>query len=245
MGSPRPHITVVGLGPAGSAHLSSAVVARMANAEYCVLRTKQHPAAEDFGAMESFDHLYDAADTFEEVYEGIVEALVDAARTHAPNSVVYAVPGSPLVAERTVELLRTDDRVEITIVPALSFLDLAWDRLGIDPLARSVRLVDAEQFAAPASGLSGDLLVAQCWSESLLSQIKLSAESDDEAPLPSVTILHHLGLEDERVETVGLVGDGSHHRRGPPDVPLHSRLEFCNAARTRDGSLGAARPHSP
>ena len=65
------------------------------------------------------------------------------------------MPGSPLVAERTVELLRADDRVEVTIVPALSFLDLAWARLGIDPLAEGVRLVDAERFAVQADGRAG------------------------------------------------------------------------------------------
>ena len=44
------------------------------------------------------------------------------------------------MAERTVELLRADARVEVVIEPALSFLDLAWSRLGIDPLAAGARL---------------------------------------------------------------------------------------------------------
>ena len=101
--------------------------------------------------MPSFDHLYEAAATFDEVYAGIVEALVAAAADAAPEPVVYAVPGSPLVAERTVELLRADDRVEVTVVPALSFLDLAWAALGIDPLAEGVRLVDADAFGSVAS----------------------------------------------------------------------------------------------
>lgn len=202
MVSRRPHITVVGLGPAGSAYLSPAVTALMANAAYCILRTNQHPAAEDLGSLESFDHLYDGADTFAEVYQRIVEELVRLARAHAPDSIVYAVPGSPLVAESTVDMLRNDDRVEITTIPALSFLDLAWDRLGIDPLSRGVRLIDAERFSSNADGFSGDLLVAQCWSQTLLSDIKLSAGSDDPLTLPAVTILHHLGLADEVVRTV-------------------------------------------
>lgn len=50
----------------------------------------------------------------------------------AEGEVLYAVPGWPLVAERTVELLRDDPRFEVEVVPTLSFLDLAWDRLGID-----------------------------------------------------------------------------------------------------------------
>ena len=43
----------------------------------------------------------------------------------------------------------------------MSFLDLAWERLGIDPVAAGVRLVDAERFAVEAAGDAGPLLVAQ------------------------------------------------------------------------------------
>ena len=197
--SPRPHITVVGLGPAGTAYLNDAVVALMAGSARCFVRTLQHPAAAELVSVTSFDALYESADSFEEVYRGIVESLVEAARANAPDPVVYAVPGSPLVAERTVELLRLDDRVEVTVIPALSFLDLAWDRLGIDPLSQGVRLVDAEQFSSHAAGATGPLLVAQCWSVALLSEVKLSAPSEEGAVLPSVTILHHLGLPDEVV----------------------------------------------
>ena len=98
--------------------------------------------------MPAFDHLYEAAATFDEVYAGIVEALVAAALADGARAVVYAVPGSPLVAERTVDLLRADGRVDVTVVPALSFLDLAWVALGVDPLAEGVRLVDASAFDA-------------------------------------------------------------------------------------------------
>jgi tetrapyrrole methylase family protein/MazG family protein len=202
MAHPRPHITVVGLGPAGSAYLSGAVTTLMAQAERVFLRTTRHPAAAEFGAFDSFDALYESAETFEALYLAIVERLVSEAQVHAPDPIVYAVPGSPLVAERTVALLRDDDRVDVTIIPALSFLDLAWDRLGIDPLHEGLRVVDAEQFATQAAGQQGPFLVAQCWSPSLLSDIKLSVPDADDAALPRVTLLHHLGLDDERVEEV-------------------------------------------
>ena len=76
--------------------------------------------------------------------------------------VLYAVPGSPLVAERTVELLLADARVDVEVVPGLSFTDLAWARLGVDPVAAGVRLVDGHRFAVEAAGERGPLLVAQC-----------------------------------------------------------------------------------
>jgi tetrapyrrole methylase family protein / MazG family protein len=204
VGRPRPGITVVGLGPAGSDYISAAVAAQLRGG-HAYLRTARHPAAEEFSHLPSLDSLYESADTFEEVYAAVVEALVAAAIEAAPEPVVYAVPGSPLIAERTVELLRVDERADVTVIPALSFLDLAWERLGIDPVTEGVRLVDAEQFSVHGAhghhGAHAPLLVAQCWTTTLLSDIKLSAQHEE--GLPDVVLLHHLGLPDEQVRTVG------------------------------------------
>jgi tetrapyrrole methylase family protein/MazG family protein len=203
----RPCITVVGLGPGGEEHLPDAVVrALAADPGLAYLRTRRHPSAARFAEARSFDALYDAATTFEDVYTGIVEELVSAATAAAPAPVVYAVPGSPLVAERTVELLRADARVDVTVVPALSFLDLVWDRLGIDPLREGVQLLDAAEFST-AAGARGPFLVGQCWNRDLLSDIKLAPAETEPRPgadggLPRPVILHHLGLEDEVVVSV-------------------------------------------
>ena len=115
---------------------------------------------------------------------------------------VYAVPGSPLVAERTVDLLRADGRVDVTALPALSFLDLAWAALGIDPLAEGVRLADAGVFGPALARQGGPFLVAQCWSRHLLSEVKLALPDDEGLELPRPVLLHHLGLEDEVVAAV-------------------------------------------
>jgi tetrapyrrole methylase family protein / MazG family protein len=194
---------VVGLGPAGSTYLTTEVRAIMAGSGRTFLRTARHPATESLSDFVTLDHHYESAGTFAEVYGAIVEELVVAATACAPDMVVYAVPGSPLVAERTVELLRADPRVDLTIVPGLSFLDLVWERLGIDPLAEGIRLIDAAQLARRASTDRGPFLVAQCWSQSLLSDIKLSPLYDGDGSEPEVVLLHHLGLEDEQVVRVG------------------------------------------
>jgi tetrapyrrole methylase family protein/MazG family protein len=198
---PRPHITVVGLGPAGTDHLSTRAAELLAGASQPFLRTARHPAAARWPAAATFDHLYESGATFDEVYAAMVEELVAAAGAGA-GAVVYAVPGSPTVAERSVELLRADDRVEVTVVPALSFLDLAWAALGIDPLAAGVRLVDAAAFPDVAARSPGPFLVAQAWSRHLLSDMKLGAPGGDERPRPRPVLLHHLGLADEVVVTV-------------------------------------------
>ncbi|MGH9083712.1 MAG: SAM-dependent methyltransferase, partial [Acidimicrobiales bacterium] len=156
-------LVAVGLGPAGPDLLTDAVRTLLGGPGPVYLRTRRHPAAAAFPDAASFDHHYEEAGDFDEVYARIVEDLVAAAAA-VPGPVVYAVPGSPLVAERTVDLLRHDPRVEVTVVPSLSFLDLAWVRLGVDPLAEGVRLVDGARFAREAAGQRGPLVVAQCWS---------------------------------------------------------------------------------
>ena len=199
----RPHVTVVGLGPAGPGLMGNDAATLLAEAQRegrAFLRTARHPAAQSLH-VPAFDDLYEAAETFDEVYDRIGEALVAAALEAAPAAVVYAVPGSPLVAERTVALLRADSRVEVNVLPALSFLDLAWAALGIDPLAQGVRLVDAGAFDAAVAGEGGPFLVAQCWSRHLLSEVKL-AVPDDGRELPQPVLLHHLGLADEVVASV-------------------------------------------
>jgi tetrapyrrole methylase family protein/MazG family protein len=198
----RPHVVVVGLGPAGGGLIGVATAELLRTSHRIWLRTSRHPSAALFENAHSCDDLYDSGGTFEEVYEAIVERLVVEAGLAAPEPVVYAVPGSPLVAERTVELLRAERRVEVSIVPALSFLDVAWGALAIDPLVEGVRLVDATEFAATAARECGPFLVAQCWSRHLLSEVKLAVADDGTAALPRPVLLHHLGLDDEMVATV-------------------------------------------
>ncbi len=194
-----PRIDVVGLGPAGPELITAASLALIESAPALFLRTARHPAAAAFPGARSFDHHYERADTIEGVYRSIADELVTTVL--AERSVVYAVPGSPAVAERSVALLLSDPRVvsgevAVEVHPALSFLDLAFLRLGVDPVTAGVRVIDAEEFAVGAAGDRGPLLVAQCWSRAVLSEVKLSVESP---PAQPVTILHHLGLPDERV----------------------------------------------
>jgi tetrapyrrole methylase family protein/MazG family protein len=201
----HPTVVVVGLGPAGPELLTTAAVEAIASIPNRYLRTTRHPAAAAISAAASFDEVYESAASLDDVYAGIVDALAEAAAEH--GTVLYAVPGSPLVAERTVELLRADRRVVVRLVPALSFLDLTWAALGVDPLAEGVRMVDGRRFAVEAAGERGPLLVAQCDSRQVLSDIKLSVDDDSVVWRPpgrggDVIVLQRLGLPDESVTTV-------------------------------------------
>jgi tetrapyrrole methylase family protein/MazG family protein len=192
----RPRVVVAGLGPAGPDLLTAGTLAAIERAAQVLLRTRRHPAAEALGrAADSFDHVYERGATFEEVYAEIAASVAAAARGH--GEVLYLVPGSPVVAERTVELLLADPGLDVEVLPALSFLDLAWARLGVDPVALGVRLVDGRRFAVEAAGQVGPLLVGQCDQPHVLSDIKLAVDEG-----PDVVVLQRLGLPDEAIATV-------------------------------------------
>ena len=195
----RPTVEVVGLGPAAADLLSagslSVVAAHPPSLRWT--RTDRHPAVAALGEHHSFDAVYEAAERIEDVYDEIVARL--RALAQANGSVCYVVPGSPLVAERTVELLRSCDDLEVRIHPSMSFLDVAWARLGVDPCAVGVRLVDGHRFAIEAAGERGPLLVAQCDHPDVLSAVKLAVDDPGDA---TVTVLQRLGLPDEVVRDV-------------------------------------------
>ena len=193
-----PRITVCGLGPGGAGSVTTATLAAIERSTVRFLRTTRHPTAHLVAGAASFDHLYEAADSFDQVYAAIVDALVAAAveAAMAEEPVLYAVPGSPLVLEDSVRRLRADGRVEVELVPALSFLDEAWARLGVDPVDDGVRLVDGHRFAVQAAGERGPLLVAHVHAPWVLSEIKLALDAGDEQ---RVVVLQGLGTSEERV----------------------------------------------
>jgi len=191
-------VTVGGLGPAGADLVTGWVLDRATalGPAQVVVRTVRHPAVAALPTgIVNCDDLYDVGESMEQVYASIVERVVGVAR--AAGEVLYLVPGSPLVAERTVELLRARPGIDLHVVPSLSFLDLCWDRLGLDPVDAGVRLVDGHRFAEEAAGERGPLLVAQCDTAHVLSEIKLSVDDG-----PDVVVLQRLGLPDESVATV-------------------------------------------
>ncbi len=197
-------IVIGGLGPGGDDHLTDEVRRRIAAAHEAGtpvrLRTGVHPsaaiAAAPDGALGTYDHVYERADTFADVYDEIADDLVGLASTH--GEVLYLVPGSPLVLERSVARLRERDDVEVELLPAMSFLDLCWSRLGVDPVEASVRLIDGHTFATSAAGERGPLLVAHCHANWVLSDIKLAMEDGPDEP---VTLLQAVGTPDERIVT--------------------------------------------
>ena len=199
-------ITIVGLGPAGTDHLLPAARVAFEAEVPRFVRTARHPACDELAAagvvFESFDAHYDAAADLDTNYRGIVAALLALAAEH--GDVVYGVPGNPSVAERTVTLLHeaaARGEVSLRVFPGLSFADLAWARLGVDPMDGEARVVDGR--AIEDAELAGPLLVAQCDNEFVVSDVKLALLEHLDAATP-VTVLQRLGLPDEHVASVPL-----------------------------------------
>jgi tetrapyrrole methylase family protein / MazG family protein len=226
-------VVVVGLGPAGADHVLPVARAVIDASPVRFVRTRRHPAVTDLEAdglaFESFDAVYDAAPDLEHAYAEIARALVAAAAER--GEVVYAVPGNPVVAERAVALLHeaaARSEVSLTVVPGLSFADLAWVRLGVDPMEGDARVVDGR--AIDLVELAGPLLIAQCDSPFVLSDVKLALLEHLDPSTP-VTVVQRLGLADERVTTVAL----ETLDRGTIE-PDHLTSVFVDA-----GATGAAR----
>ncbi len=197
MSEQRPKLTICGLGPGSLGDVTERTRQVLADAGQVFMRTGRHPSAELAGDAQTFDHIYDRSDRLDEVYGDIADALVEAASAH--DGVVYAVPGSPLVLERSVRHLRNDQRVDVELVPAISFLDSTWASLGIDPVEESVRLVDGHTFARDAAGERGPLLVAHAHAQWVLSDIKLAI---DAGPEQKVLVLQRLGTLEESITEV-------------------------------------------
>lgn len=199
-------ITIVGLGPGAAGNLSLETMELLQGCEQVILRTAVHTTVEELRkrnvSFSSCDDLYEKGASFEEVYNSVVERVLDAARL---GDVVYAVPGSPLVAERTVVLMRDAAKtqgVNLVIKPAMSFLDLAYVDLGIDPIA-GLRIIDAQDFEAIANGGNYPLMITQVYSQLVASDLKLALMEN----LPDeyeIFFLRNLGLPDEECRSVQL-----------------------------------------
>jgi tetrapyrrole methylase family protein / MazG family protein len=184
-------ITVVGLGPGRWDDLTLEAGAILAEAKLVICRTERHPTVGDLRrrrpdlAIETFDSLYESAESFKELYPTMVENLLTrAARIPAGETLVYAVPGHPMVAEESVRLLRRragEQGFPVRVVAGLSFIEPVCSALDFDPLQNDLQLLDATTLAdIPAAALMGSILptrpviVAQAYNRRLASGVKLA-----------------------------------------------------------------------
>lgn len=199
-------ITVIGLGPGDFGLITIDSWERMQKAKNLYFRTAKHPTVplirERGVSFASYDSFYEGAESFEALYESIARDLVQKAAT---EDLVYAVPGSPMVAEKTVVLLREycgEKGIPLEIVPGMSFVEVLYSKLGIDPID-GMTIIDAEDFDQLPVDMPTGLVITQVYSPRIASDTKLSLMEvfpDDY----SITYIHKLGMPDESIREIKL-----------------------------------------
>ncbi len=152
-------ITVVGLGAGDMDQLTIGIHKLLTKADTLYVRTKDHPLIEELEKetknIRFFDDIYEKHDQFEAVYEEIADILFEAARR---EDVVYAVPGHPFVAEKTVQLLTERQEKENVQVK------VAGDKVSLMPHSMPCKLTRLKVFNlwmpahCPRMSLSSDII---------------------------------------------------------------------------------------
>ncbi|MEA4845973.1 MAG: nucleoside triphosphate pyrophosphohydrolase [Clostridiaceae bacterium] len=169
-------ITIVGLGPGDYRHLSLEALEIIKDAETLVLRTEKHPVVDRIResgiSFTCCDDIYDSGESFDETYERISERILDLC--HEKGQIVYAVPGHPLVAEKSVELImaKAGEDIQVRIIPALSFIDVILSALKIDPVY-GLRIIDGLSIRAQKPDTRCGNIIIQVYDRIVASEVKL------------------------------------------------------------------------
>ncbi|GAA0609090.1 nucleoside triphosphate pyrophosphohydrolase [Virgibacillus siamensis] len=197
-------IEIVGLGAGDLDQLPFGIYKKLINTDLPVFtRTADHPLVKGLEkegvAWNALDYIYESADQFEEVYRTICETLLNNA---SASTIVYAVPGHPMLAEKTVKLLLEQQEVPIEIIGGQSYLDDVFTALQIDPI-EGFQFVDGTGFVRSQLNYQNHLVFCQVYDQFIASEVKLSLLED----LPvdyQVTIVEAAGTSREKVVNVPL-----------------------------------------
>jgi len=204
-----PGITILGLGPASADYLTRQAFDWLQRISEVYVRTRKHPVVDGLPkslVVHSFDHLYEQSEDFSEVYEMIIQNILDLGKRS--QGVTYAVPGHPFVAEATCpEIIKRAKKLNIPVhvIEGMSFLEPVLTALGIDPFPQ-ITLIDALDLANanhPAFPPGIPALIAQLYSRQVASEVKMTLMEvfPDDHP---VILVHGAGTENQIVEDLPL-----------------------------------------
>ena len=200
-------IVILGLGPGSPSLLTLETWDMVRSGRPLYLRTAKHPTVEELKrqgiTFHTYDGIYDGANNFDEVYGAIARDIID--RATNGEEVVYAVPGSPMVAEKTVRLIRdmaNKQGIGVRILPAMSFLETLYARLAIDPIS-GITVIDSADIDKLPRDINTALVVTQVYNRQVASETKLALMDilPDDYP---VTFIRNLSLPDEELRSIEL-----------------------------------------
>lgn len=165
-------INIIGLGATDENGLTLQTLEYIKDENLNYLRTEKVQAIEKFKQLnvdyKTFDYLYETEDTFDDVYEKIVEKLLDESKNKTIN---YFVPGTPLIAEKTVLKLieRTKD---INLIAGVSFIEHVLNAVKRDP-SKGFLLLDADDFSYFDINPRLDIMITQVYNMRTAVNLKL------------------------------------------------------------------------
>ena len=170
-------ITIIGLGAGDLEQLPLGIYKKLIQTGQCYVRTADHPVIGDLKReginFTAFDGIYEKHDQFEDVYEEIAETLLDEASN---RSVLYAVPGHPMVAEKTVQLLLEKGPalgIAIKLEGGQSFLDPLFQAVRIDPI-EGFQLLDGTDLSPDDLHITQHMIIGQVYDAFSASDVKLT-----------------------------------------------------------------------
>ncbi|WP_110926089.1 bifunctional methyltransferase/pyrophosphohydrolase YabN [Bacillus massiliglaciei] len=200
------NITIIGLGAGDLDQLPFGIYRKLKQVSSCYVRTMDHPVIGELAGegieFTSFDAVYEKHDQFDAVYEEISNVLLEKAQA---ESILYAVPGHPMVAEKTVQLLLEKapaQNIEIHLEGGQSFLDALFQAVRIDPID-GFQLLDGTALNLEDIQIRQHVFIGQVYDSMVASDVKLTLMEklpDDYA----VYIVTAAGSREETVKKVPL-----------------------------------------
>ncbi|MDC4251611.1 nucleoside triphosphate pyrophosphohydrolase [Clostridium perfringens] len=170
-------LKIMGLGPGAYEALTIGALKELKNNKNIYFRTEKHPTVDflkDEGIkFESYDHAYEKYDSFDDVYKYIAEDLIT--KVKDDEDLIYAVPGHPLVAEKSVinliELCK-ENNIQYEVLPAVSFVDAMMEALQVDPI-EGVKIIDAFDMKNQILDKRVGTIITQVYNNFIASEVKL------------------------------------------------------------------------
>ena len=168
-------IKIIGLGPGDYSLISHGALEALRSDDKIYLRTEKHPIVKDLQKeikYTSLDYFYNEGDNFDDVYYNISKFIVDKSKS---ENIIYAVPGHPRVAEKTVSIieeLAQKEGIEVETIASMSFVDAMFNYLKIDP-AEGFKLVDAFEIENAYIDTKTSMIITQVYDEFIASNLKL------------------------------------------------------------------------
>lgn len=165
-------------------------------------RTKIHPSAcilDEYNIeYSSFDYLYESEESFDNIYQKICDTVLSSSE----DIISYIVPGSALIAEKSVLLMLQAAECEVKIIPAVSFIDGVFASMKIDAI-QSFKMLDALSLDTQKPDTTCLNLICQVYDTDIASDVKLELSKyyDDETTVYLVTAA---ATEDEDIKELKL-----------------------------------------